>query len=101
MISINGCLSSAMRRIGGVLSSLRDIAHCVRARIERVGSFLCACDRVGGIQSSARFIGTAMVVSYDRVCDIKSRIGLVCSPNLGLGVLWASDGRSLDRKSVV
>lgn len=92
MTNIRGCLSSLIRRIGGIASSLNSIASRIESSIKRIGSFLCAYERVGSIKTATELTNSVSVTS-SRVCGIKSRMGLVCSPGLGYGVLWASDGR--------
>lgn len=92
MANIRCCLSSLIRRIGGVVSSLNRIAGGIESSINRIGSFLCAYERIGGIKATTALINNVSVTS-SRVGGVKSRMGLICSPNLGYGVLWASDER--------
>ena len=92
MTNIRGCLSSLIRRIGGISSLLNSIARGIESSVERVGSFLCVYERVGGIKTTTGLINSVSVVS-SRIGGINSRLGLVCSPSIGIGILWASDGR--------
>lgn len=92
MTRVIGCLSSLIRRIGGIAGSLSYIAGGIESSIKRIGSYLCAYERVGGITTTTELINNISVAS-NRVGGVKSRVGLVCAPGIGIGVLWASDGR--------
>lgn len=92
MTRVIGCLSSLIRRIGGISGSLSYIAGGIESSIKRIGSCLCVYRRVGGITTSTELINNISVTS-NRVGGVKSRVGLVCAPGIGIGVLWASDGR--------
>ena len=85
MTRVIGCL-------GGIAGSLSYIAGGIESSIKRIGSYLCVYERVGGITTSVELINNISVTS-NRVGGVKSRVGLVCAPGIGIGVLWASDGR--------
>lgn len=79
-----GCLSIITRRIGGTL----------RGAATRIGGGLkVAITHIGGIRCSVSRRGGDLAASVTRVGGMTCRMGLVCPTNLGLGIIWASDGR--------
>lgn len=63
-----GCLHTVLRRIGWINSELNTTS---------IKTSLVLQNKVSA--------------SAHRTCGIKSRIGLVCAPGVGMGILWASD----------
>ena len=77
-----GCLSTITRRIGGDLRLLATRMNDLRAIFMPASGIVCFMFRRGGVR-----------VTTQRIGGISCRMGLVCPTNIGLGIIWASDGR--------
>lgn len=77
-----GCLSVIVRRIGGIVSGMTRVFGDITGTATRICDTEVSITRVGGIDASARRVG-----------GMTCRMGLVCSTGVGIGIIWASDGR--------
>ena len=68
-----GCISSILRRIGGISSSITKAGCGIESSLEMIG---------GGVTSSLRHVG-GISSSLRKVSGISCRIGLVCRPDIG------------------
>ena len=82
------------------------MSHCATISLGRVGGISGGFERViTGISTVARRVG-GMELSFDkrsgmdatmsRAGGMVCRMGVVCSTNLGGGILWVQDGKLLN-----
>lgn len=77
-----GCLTVILQRIGGMTSAMTRFFGDIVGSANRVCDTVVTLSRIGGIDATATRVG-----------GMTCRMGLVCSTGVGIGIIWASDGR--------
>ena len=77
-----GCLTVILRRVGDMIAAMTRLFGDIVGSANRVCDTVVTISRVGGMEATTTRVG-----------GMTCRMGLVCSPGLGYGIIWASDGR--------
>lgn len=77
-----GCLTVILRRVGEITAAMTRLFGDIVGSATRICDTEVSISRVGGMEATARRVG-----------GMTCRMGLVCSTGVGIGIIWASDGR--------